>query len=64
VFDEFPTVLNMMLKDRVAGFSVPTANATFKVPRFRLDGSNEALMAVNKAMEAKTKPVGMKDEVL
>jgi hypothetical protein len=63
-FDDFQTVVSLMFKDRVAGFSIPMADGTFKVTRFSLDGSNEALTTVNKAIESKSKPVGLKDQVL
>jgi hypothetical protein len=64
VFDDFSTVLNIALKDRMVGFSIPMANGAFKVTRFSLDGSNEAVTAMNKAIQGKTKPVRLKDQVL
>jgi hypothetical protein len=64
LFDDFESVVNLMFKDRVAGFSIPMADGTFKVTRFSLDGSNEALAAVNQAITKNSKPVGLKDQVL
>ena len=61
---DFQTVVNLMFQDRVAGFSIPMANGTFKVTRFSLEGSNEALAAVNQAITKNSKPVGLKDQVL
>ena len=63
-FDDFEAVVSLMFKDRVAGFSIPMADGTFKVSRFSLDGSNEALTAVNQAITKNSKPVGLKDQVL
>jgi hypothetical protein len=47
--DDFQLVLNTMLKDLDAGVAIPLASGQFKVARFSLEGSNEALAAVNGA---------------
>ena len=52
VINEFDPVLDSMLKDHNMGIVIPMANGMFKVARFSLEGSNEALSAVNRAIGA------------
>jgi hypothetical protein len=67
VFDQFDTLINLMLKDRALGVAFPLASGQFKVARFSLDGSNESLAAVNRVVTSGVKAVSgkqVKDETL
>lgn len=50
VFDEFDLIRNLMLKDHSVGVALPLASGQFKVTRFSLEGSNETLAAVSRAL--------------
>jgi hypothetical protein len=65
-FDDFQSVLNVILKDHAIGIAIPLASGQFKVVRFSLEGSNEVLAAVGEALgpKSKAKPAVMKDQVL
>lgn len=56
VINEFNQVLDAMLKDHNLGIVIPMASGMFKVARFSLEGSNEALSAVNQATGSQSKP--------
>jgi hypothetical protein len=55
VFAEFDLIRNLMLKDHSVGVALPLANGQFKVTRFSLEGSNETLAAVGRAISNGTK---------
>ena len=57
VFDEFDLIRNLMLKDHTVGVALPLASGQFKVARFSLEGSNETLAAVSRAMNGGAKQV-------
>jgi hypothetical protein len=57
VINEFNAVLDSILKDHNLGIVIPMASGMFKVARFSLEGSNEALAAVNRSTAAESKPV-------
>lgn len=56
VIDEYKTVLGAILKDHVLGIVIPMADGAFSVARFSLDGSRDAIAAVNQAMKPESKP--------
>lgn len=64
VIDDFNGVLNTMLKEHAVGFAIPMASGQFKVVRFSLEGTNEALAAVNGSLRATAKPAANRDQVL
>lgn len=56
VINEMNAVLTAMLKDHTLGIVIPMQSGTFHVARFSLEGSNEALAAVDRMVEAQPKP--------
>ncbi len=60
VFDDFNTIKGLMLKDHSVGIALPLASGQFKVARFSLEGSNETLAAVNRAITNGSKQVSAK----
>ncbi len=64
VLDNFNSVLNIVLKDHTVGFAIPLASGQFKAAHFSLEGSNEALAAVDQSIGATAKPASMKDQIL
>ncbi|MBV8146410.1 MAG: hypothetical protein JO184_15545 [Gammaproteobacteria bacterium] len=63
--DDFNTVLATMMKDHTVGFAIPVAGEQFKVTRFSLEGSNEALAALSSLLkDGKPKPAVSHDRVL
>ena len=56
VINELDQVLDAMIKDHTLGIVIPMASGMFKAARFSLEGSNEALAAVNQAITSQSKP--------
>lgn len=67
VFDKFETVRDYMLKDQSTGIAIPLASGQFKVLKFSLNGSNEAMSALVagiKSIDAKSSSVRNANQVL
>lgn len=64
VFDDFQTVLGVVLKNHAIGFAIPLAGGMFKVMHFSLEGSNEALAAVSAAIKSESKKASLQDQVM
>jgi hypothetical protein len=64
VFNDFSAIIKTVLKDHAIGFAIPLASGQFKVTRFSLEGSNETIQAMNKAVSSSTRPAAALDSVL
>jgi hypothetical protein len=63
--EDFDAIIATMMKEHTVGFAIPIAGGEFKVARFSLEGSNEAIAAVSSLLEdAKPKPALNSDQVL
>jgi hypothetical protein len=63
--DDFQTVLAIMMKEHAVGFAIPISGNQFKVARFSLEGSNEAIAGLGSLLdEGKSKSVVNSEEVL
>lgn len=64
VFDDFGTLMKLVLKDHTIGFSIPLQSGRFKVTRFSLEGSSETIAAANKLLNTAARAPNVKATIL